>query len=130
MYLFRKSKKQYFNNINVSIVTDNKFLEFAKPYFSKKGLNSNNITLVANDAIIRNDKSISKTMNKFFISTTKQLNIKRIKNSSDIDINQFTSAFKNHVNIRKIQECFPNIEANQFNFRQVSLKVVKSEILT
>ena len=30
---------------------------------------------------------------------------------------------------RKIQECFPNIKANDFNFRQVSLKEVKSELL-
>ena len=30
---------------------------------------------------------------------------------------------------RNIQECFPNIKANDFNFRQVSLKEVKSELL-
>ena len=31
--------------------------------------------------------------------------------------------------MRKNQECFPNIEASDFNFRQVSMKEVKSEIL-
>ena len=30
---------------------------------------------------------------------------------------------------RNIQECFPNIKANDFNFRQVSLKEVKSGLL-
>ena len=68
-------------------------------------------------------------MNKFFINITKKLNLKPFKNSSDTDINQITSVFKIHVSNRKIQECFLNIEANYFKFRQVSLKEVKSEIL-
>ena len=72
---------------------------------------------------------ISKSMNKFSINTTKKLNLKPFKNSSDTDINQITSVFQNHVSVRKIQECFPNIKTNDFNFRQVSLKKVKSEIL-
>ena len=37
--LLRKSKKQYFNNINVSNITDNKtFWKSVKPYFSSKEL--------------------------------------------------------------------------------------------
>ena len=64
--LLGKSKKQYFSNISVSDVTDNKsFWKSVKPYFSNKGSNSNKITLVENDAIITNDRVISKTMNKF-----------------------------------------------------------------
>ena len=126
--LLRKSKKQYFSNINVSDVTDNKsFWKSVKLYFSNKGSNSNKIALVEND--ITNDRVISKTMNKFFINTSKKLNLKPFKSSSDTDVNQIASVFKNHVSIRKIQECFPNIEANVFNFRQVSLNEVKSEIL-
>ena len=90
--LLRKSKKQYFSNINVSDVTDNKcFLKFVKPYFSNKGSNSNKIALVENDANITNDRVISKTMNKFFINATKKLSLKPFKNSSDTDINQIIS---------------------------------------
>ena len=62
------------------------------------------------------------------MNTTKKLNIKPFKNSSDTDINQITSVFKNNASIRKIQECFPNIKTNDFNFRRVSLKEVNSEI--
>ena len=68
-------------------------------------------------------------MNEFHVNATEKLKIKPLKTSSDTDINQIKSVFKNHVSIRKIQECFPNIEANDFNFRQVSLKEVKLEIL-
>ena len=47
-------------------------------------------------------------MNKFVINTTKKLNQKMFRNSSDTDINQIISVFKNHVSIRNIQEYFPN----------------------
>ena len=58
--LLRKSKKQYFSNINVSDATDNKsFWKPVKPYFNNKGSNSNKITLVENDAIITNGRVIS-----------------------------------------------------------------------
>ena len=71
---------------------------------SNKRSNSNKITLVENDAFITNDKVISRTINKFFINTSKKLNLKPFKNSSDTDINQITSVSQNHVSIRKIQE--------------------------
>ena len=68
-------------------------------------------------------------MNKCSINTTKKLNLKPCKSSSDTDTNQMTSFFKNHVTIRKIHQCFPNIDANEFNFRRVSFMEAKSEIL-
>ena len=64
MNLLRKSKKQYFNNVNVINVTDNKsFWKSLKPYFSNKGSSRNKITLVDNYPTITNDKVISKTLN-------------------------------------------------------------------
>ena len=65
-------KKQYFSNITVSDVTYNKiFWKSVKPYLSNKGLRSNKITLIENDAFITNGRVISKTMNKLFINTAK-----------------------------------------------------------
>ena len=126
----QKIKKQYCSNINISDVTNRKsFWKSVKRYFSNKRTNSDKITLVENDAIFTNDRVISKAINKFFINATKKLNLKPFKNSSDTDINQIPSVFQNHVSIREIQECFPNIKASDFNFRHVSLKEVKSEIL-
>ena len=123
MILLRKSKKQYLSNLNVNDVTDNKtFWKYVKPNFNDKGSNYNKNTLVENDVIITIDRVISKIMNAFHVNATENLKIKPLKISSDTDINQIKSVFKNHVSIRKIQECFPNIEANDFNFRQVSMK--------
>ena len=48
-----------------------------------------------------------------FLNTTKKLNLKPFKKSSDTDINQITSVFKNQVSIRKIQECFPNSQTSK-----------------
>ena len=88
MNLLRKSKNQYFSNISVRDVSDNKrSWKSVKPYFSNKGSNSNKITLAENDAIITNGRVISETMNKFFINTAKKLNLKLFKNSFDADIN-------------------------------------------
>ena len=53
---------------------------------------------------------------------TQKLKVTSFRNSSDADKNQITSVFKDHVSIRKIQEYFPNMEANNFNFRQVPVK--------
>ena len=73
-------KKHHFNNKNLSCwkifnayltilglyATDNKsFWKPVKPHFSNKGSSSNKIAQVENDAVIINDKVISKTMNKF-----------------------------------------------------------------
>ena len=52
-----------------------------KVYFINKGSSSNKVTLVENDAIIINDRVISKTMNRFFIKikTIKKPNLKPFK---------------------------------------------------
>ena len=50
------------------LLTDNKsFWKSVKPYFSIKGSSSNKIAIVKNDAIITNDKVISKVINTFFL---------------------------------------------------------------
>ena len=73
MNIPKKSKKQYFSNINVIYVTDSKSVwKSVKPCFSNKGSNSNKTAALENDAIITNDRVIS-------INTTKKLNLKPFK---------------------------------------------------
>ena len=44
--LFRKEKKQYYNNLDINLITDNKkFWKTVKPLFSDKHFSSNKITL-------------------------------------------------------------------------------------
>ena len=75
--LLRKTKKQYYKNLNVKNVVDNQtFWKTVKPYFSDKRSNSRRITLLENDSILTDDKVIAKTMNNSFINITKNLNLK------------------------------------------------------
>ena len=90
--LLRKTKKQYYKNLNVKNVVDNQtFWKTVKPYFSDKGSNSRRITLLENDSILTDGKDIAKTMNNFFINITKNLNLKPYKDSSITNINGITS---------------------------------------
>ena len=51
--LLRKMKKQYYKNSSVKNVIGNQtFWKTVKPYFSDKGSNSRQITLLENDSIL------------------------------------------------------------------------------
>ena len=78
--LLRKTKKQYYKNLNVKNVVDNQtFWKTVKPYFSNKGSNSRRITLLENDSILTDGKDIAKTMNNFFYKCYQKSKLKTIK---------------------------------------------------
>ena len=68
-------------------------------------------------------------MNNYFINITKHLNLKPHTASNTRDIEQITSAFNNHVSIKKIREVFPEINSNNFEFTKVAEQSVKDEVL-
>ena len=86
--LLRKTKKEYFENINVKDINDNKkFWKTIKPFFSNKGLNTNKLMLIENNNLISEESVLANTMNQYFTNITKQLNIKKspqLKNLEDI----------------------------------------------
>ena len=60
MSLTRKSKRDYYSNVDDRNVTDNKlFWKTVKPSFSDKGPMRQKITLTENDEVIGNIKEIS-----------------------------------------------------------------------
>ena len=63
------------------------------------------------------------------MNITKHLNFKPHTASNTMDIQQKTSAFNNHVSIKKIHEVFPEISSNNFKFSKVTEQSVKNEIL-
>ena len=79
--LLRKSREKYYEHLSVKKVMGNQtFWKTVKPYFSNKGSNSRLITLLKNDSVLTDDKSIiAKTMNNFFTNITKNLNLKPYK---------------------------------------------------
>ena len=51
--LLKKTKQQYFKNLNLNDITDNKtFWRTIKPYFNEKGSGLDKITLFGKDSVI------------------------------------------------------------------------------
>ena len=87
------------------------------------------IALSGNVSVLTNENKIPNTMNNYFISITKHLNLKPHTASNTMDIEQIISAFNNHVSIKKIREVFPEISSNNFEFTIVTEQSVKNEVL-
>ena len=76
--LFRKEKRNYYNSLGISLVTDNKkFWKTVKPFFSDKLQSKNKIVLIEDETIISKDVEVAETMNEFFVSVTDSLGIMR-----------------------------------------------------
>ena len=70
----RKSKREYFNNLNEKNVCDNKiFLKVVKPLLSNKIISNGKITIVEGDKIIRGDNETTKVLNEFFANIVTNL---------------------------------------------------------
>ena len=74
--LYKKERKIFFDNLNPSIVTDNKtFWKNVKPLFSNKGNYGSKIKLVEKEEIIDDDIKIAEELNNFFKNAVASLNI-------------------------------------------------------
>ena len=74
--LFRKERRSYYNNIDISLVKDNrKFWKNAKPFFSDKSQSQNKTVLSEGERIISNDAEVAETINEFFVTVADFLGI-------------------------------------------------------
>ena len=63
----RKRKREYYQNLSVENVCDNKkFWKVVKPLLSNKIMSGEKITLVAGNKILGNDKETVRALNNFF----------------------------------------------------------------
>ena len=100
----RQTKEKCFNNINVKKVSDNKtFRKSVKPFFSNKGLNSNNILLVEGNEIVNNDGKIATIMSRYFTNITKHMNLKANKIRHREELVNILDTFKNHKRVQRIK---------------------------
>ena len=75
--LLRKTKKAYFEKLNLKEISDNKtFWKTAWPYFSDKDNKSSKIILAENNIVIADEKRVAELKNKYFLNITKKLNLK------------------------------------------------------
>ena len=101
--LVRKAKKEYFDNLDLRNVTDNKKLwETVKPFFTDKGMNHDKIILVEDDEIISENEQISESLNNFFANALINLNIPQhedpTSNTNDDPVLRAIEKYKNHKN--------------------------------
>ena len=76
--LLRKTKKQYYQNLNEKAVADNKiFWKTVKPFLSDKVSGMDKIHLIENNELIKSDSKTAETLNNFFSNIVQNLNIAR-----------------------------------------------------
>ena len=132
-YILRRAKKDFYNNLDPSLITDNKmFWKTVKPFFSEKKISNNHITLFDNNEIISDDDVIAETFNDFFANAVKNLNIhidpEFLSKTDGIEdpIVKAVEKFKNHPSIVKIKEVNANME--NFTFKCASIQEIEMEI--
>ena len=101
--VLKNAKLQYF--LSSKSITDTKnFWKTVKPLFSNKSKTANTIILHKNNRIIKDNKKISHTLNKYFTDLTKTLKLKKtsppLKKKS---LKYLLRHFKNH-STKKIKE--------------------------
>ena len=76
--IVKKRKTDYFNNIDIKNITDNKrFWTAVKFFFTDKSKTCNKIILNVNDKTIKDGKEIANKFNKYFVSIIKKPNLKK-----------------------------------------------------
>ena len=129
--LLRRTKKEYFESINIKNISESRtFWKTVTPYFSKNQTTSNKLMLIENDEILTEEKKLANTMNDFFLNITKNLEIKKYPNMKVFDFDTLKSIFENHDSIKKIKQFHTNDSNEIFSFGEVTVEEVKKEILT
>ena len=119
--ILKKSKKHYFENLDVKKVTDTKiFWNTIKPLISNKSKSTNSITLIEDQKILKHEEKIANTLNKYFSTLTKKLKLKPQKKlrTSKKEIKKIINSFKDNPSIKKIKSHF--LEDEVFSFREVT----------
>ena len=76
--LLRKTKRNYYENLNLNDISDNKkFWTTMKPLFCNKIKSVENITLDENGKLVRNEQEVANIFNDFFVNIVPNLGINR-----------------------------------------------------
>ena len=123
MKLLRKTKQDYFNNIDIKNVSNTKkFWKTIKTYFSNKGLNSNKIFLSETGRLTKDPVAIATTMNDYFVNIAQTIGLKQFQ------FDDANNLFEDHTSIIRIKSNLDNV-TDKFDFKKVHEKDVKREIM-
>ena len=119
--LLKRSKKDFYNNLNVKIITDNKhFWKTIKSNFTDKILKDEKIVLVEDDKVTTGEMDLAKTFKDHFENIVESLHIERLCRV-DFDREPVVNAIKNFSQHRRILKIRENTNSFAcFSFRAVS----------
>ena len=131
--LSRKAKRDFYNQIDISAVTDKKkFWKTVKPFISDKSSSKSRITLIEEGEIVSNESEVAETFNNYFVTITDSLGIIENENiilASEVisdPIDQIVLKFSRHPSIRRIRSL--NENNGCFSFEKVSIESIKNGI--
>ena len=129
--LLRRSKKVFYNNLNVKRITDkSKFWQTVTPNFTDKTLKDERITLVDGDKVITEEKDVVKKFKEIFEKIVDTLKIYRpiLSDLSDNPVLNAIENFSNHASVLKIKEARDSSDC--LSFKLVTTEDICKEILT
>ena len=135
MKLTKKVKTEYFENINIQFIIDNKkFWKTVKPNFSNK-IKTEKIILLKNGAIISENTKIVELFNDYIINIVKDLKIADIslvevsvipQNINDDPIDTILYTYHNHPSIIRLRVHVDQTE--KVSFSEVTEIQIETEI--
>ena len=124
--LLKKTKSEYFRNLNIKELNDNKkFWKKIKPFFSDKDLETNNIILKEKNELITNSSTLANLFNNYFINITSTLKLKQSPPKFP-SIPNLLIYYRDHMSIKKIKETYKITD--KFHLKEVSSEEVKKVI--
>ena len=130
--LLRKTKKDFYENLNPNLITDNKtFWKQVKPFFSEKTPMNRDITLIEGDKIISESSKCAEIMNNFFTNAVNELGIDRnihVNHAINLNVSVVKAVlmYENHPSILKINEL--GYLHNNFSFHHISEESIDNVI--
>ena len=131
--LYKKERKNYYNNIDIKVITDTKkFWGTIKPFLTDKGMSKNRISLIeGNKKIIVDDTEVAEIFNTYFGHAASSLGINEPNNSINDGenlrdpIDSRLLKFSKHPSILMINAIST---ISSFSFTEVDLLEIKNEI--
>ena len=127
--LLRKTKREYFANIKINNIADNKKCwQTVKPLFSDKINHRETINLIESEIISSNDEEIAEAFNKYFCNIAKNISLTENPSIKEPSAELFTDPvilalekYKDHPSITSIKSKMTSMDNPKFSFRFVSL---------
>ena len=118
--LLRKTKKEFYNNLNVKYIPKNKlFWTFLKPSLTDKTLKNERIAIVGNKKVVSDKIKLVSVFSKSFGNIVQNLRIDGLTNifsdKEAVTTRKAIEKYQNHPSIKVIRENIDPINSFSFN---------------